>query len=102
MITKIKTWVLRWFWDTYLGKTHEDSALLATPMQATNLASLPPTLLITAENDPLRDEGIAYGEELNQASVQLKHHHFAAIAWRNYAEKCASLPACVWLFFRQL
>ncbi|MCB1708139.1 MAG: alpha/beta hydrolase fold domain-containing protein, partial [Halioglobus sp.] len=38
--------------------------------------TLPPTLLVTAENDPLRDEGRAYAGQLGEAGVQVRFHHF--------------------------
>lgn len=69
--------MMRWFLDTYIGNSSESFSPVATPLHAINLSSLPATLLITAENDPLRDEGIAYGEKLKQANVAIKHHHFA-------------------------
>ena len=68
--------LMRWFWDTYMGKPSKDNSQRALPIRATNLGSLPPTLLVTAENDPLRDEGIAYGEKLRRAKVPVQHHHF--------------------------
>jgi acetyl esterase len=71
-----------WFWDTYLGDCDADDpkAKRAMPLHAQNLASLPPTFLITAEYDPLRDEGIAYAEKLRDAGVVLQYRHFDTAA----------------------
>ncbi len=69
--------MMRWFWDTYLGisdPTHQTEQ--AMPARATNLASLPPTLLVTAENDPLRDEGVEYADLLRKAGVTIQYQHF--------------------------
>ena len=70
--------VMRWFWDTYLAGLAPDSAAArrAMPLHATNLAALPPTFLVTVEYDPLRDEGIAFGQRLTEAGVAVVHHHF--------------------------
>jgi acetyl esterase len=68
--------MMRWFWDTYVRHSKESFSPRATPVHATNLASLPATLLVTAGNDPLRDEGVAYGEKLKEANVAVSHHHF--------------------------
>jgi acetyl esterase len=67
-----------WFWDTYLGdcSANDSAAKRAMPLHASNLASLPPTFLITAEFDPLRDEGIAYAEKLRESGVALQYRHF--------------------------
>jgi acetyl esterase/lipase len=68
--------------DTYLGNcgAEEPRAKHAMPLHSKNLATLPPTLLITAEFDPLRDEGIAYAKKLRDAGVALQYRHFDTAA----------------------
>ena len=70
---------LYFFWDTYLGSDNRRAvtAARALPSRAANLSSLPPMLLITAEYDPLRDEGVDYAAKCSAAGVQVNHRHFA-------------------------
>ena len=59
-----------WFYGHYVGawQQHQDPRL--APMQAASLAGLPPALIVTAEFDPLRDEGEAYARALQAAGVR--------------------------------
>jgi len=67
--------LMRWFWDSYLAGTNPASALPAMPLRADNLGDLPPTLVITCDRDPLRDEGVALAERAAAAGVRVTHHH---------------------------
>ena len=63
--------MMRWFWQHYVGdiaSVHSHAAV----QRHEDLSGLPPATVITAQYDPLRDEGMAYAERLAEAGVPVE------------------------------
>jgi acetyl esterase len=65
----LTTDMMKWFWDLYLHEATDGRDWRASPLGLADLSGLPPAYVVTAEYDPLRDEGEAYAERLRAAGV---------------------------------
>ena len=64
--------MMPWFWNHYLENENQKNEMYVSPLLAESLKDLPPAFIVTAEYDPLRDEGEAYAERLAKDGVNVK------------------------------
>ncbi len=67
---------LLWFADKYIQDDFDARHPYAFPLQAKHLGDLPPALVITCGFDPLRDEGYAYADRLEQDGTDVVHSNY--------------------------
>ena len=68
----LTTALAQWCYDHYIDPADRRDPRFA-PLCAGDLSGLPPAIVVTAEFDPLRDEGKAYAAALDAASVPVEH-----------------------------
>ncbi len=66
--------MMAWFWDQYVPDKTQRKDIRVSPIHA-DLQGLPPAIVLTVEHDPLRDEGIAYGNALTRQGVSVHPIH---------------------------
>ena len=93
-----------WYGRHYLTAPEDAENPLASPLRAADLSGLPPALVITAEYDPLRDQGEAYAARLAAAGVPVEltrypgmAHGFFAMTGAVDAARTANLQAARFL-----
>jgi len=68
-----------WFYRHYVPEVVDVKDPLLAPLHAADLGGLPPAVVVTAEFDPLRDEGEAYAEALRTAGVPVDVQRYAGM-----------------------
>jgi acetyl esterase len=68
--------VMEWFFDHYVSLDDRADPRVS-PLRVDDLSGFPPTALVLAEHDPLRDEGEAFARRLREAGVDVRERLFA-------------------------
>jgi acetyl esterase len=68
---------MRWFWDGYLPANWTANDPYLFPLKRPSFAGMPPTLIATAEFDPLRDDGLELASRLEGDGVPVEAYHLA-------------------------
>ena len=71
--------LIAWFYGHYFSTQDDKTQWQASPINAPDLAGLPPAFILTAGYDPLQDEAKAYADKLALAGVAVKHSHYAGM-----------------------
>lgn len=69
--TTLTTAHMQWFWAQYVPDETRAGEPDCSPLRARELAGLPPALVVSAEYDPLRDDGEVYARRLDEAGVSV-------------------------------
>ena len=79
-------------WAAYLGGVETAAHPYAVPACGTRLHRLPPALIITTPDDPMRDECLAYAGRLREAGVAIHARALAAQDWPDALSQPVSPP----------
>jgi acetyl esterase len=95
---------MKWFWRHYLNDESEAANPYVSPLRAPDLSGLPPALVVTAEYDPLCDEGELYAQKLRAAGVPAEYQCWPGMNhgfffWVGVVDQAgvAMQRACDWL-----
>lgn len=67
--------LMEWFLEQYVSPSSDRPDPYLYPLTADDLSGLPETLVVTAEFDPVRDEGVEFARRLDTAGVRVEHIH---------------------------
>lgn len=69
---------MQMFWGAYMRNDDDKKDPFASPLKAEDVSHLPKTLIVTADLDPLKKEGMAYAEKLKKAKNEVVSLHYDA------------------------
>jgi acetyl esterase/lipase len=80
-------------WQCYLGSADKAAHPYAAPLGASRLAGIAPALVITAEDDPMRDESLSYARRLRECGVAVQEEVLPApTSWPDSFQRVFSAP----------
>lgn len=82
--------------EKYRGAAAADDPFVS-PLKAPDLSGLPPAIIVTADADPLRDDGFRYAERLREAGVPVRLENYMGMphAFLSIASVCSAAPLCI-------
>ena len=83
---------MQWFWQQYLADWEFESDAYAQPARANSFHALAPTIIITAQYDPLISDSITYAEKLRAAGIDVTYRDFPGMIHGFFAN-LASTPS---------
>lgn len=89
--------------EKYRGTTAATDPFIS-PLHAPDLSGLPPAVIVTADADPLRDDGSRYAERLRAAGVPVRYENYIGMphAFLSIASLCPAAPACIDMLIGEL
>ncbi|SEP73494.1 alpha/beta hydrolase fold [Solimonas aquatica] len=89
--------------DAYRGEAALTNPFVS-PLHAPDLRGLPPAVIVTADADPLRDDGIRYAERLREAGVPVRFENYIGMphAFLSIASICPAAPVCISMLVDEL
>ena len=88
----VTTRAMQWFWQQYLADGEFESDAYAQPARANSFHALAPTIIITAQYDPLISDSITYAEKLRAAGIDVTYRDFPGMIHGFFAN-LASTPS---------
>ena len=82
--------MMRWFFDRYLNGPDEADDPRVSPLRNPDLTGLPPAFVLTMEYDPLRDQGVAYGDAMRNAG-----NHVESITYPGLFHGCFGMDEMI-------
>ena len=86
----LSTQAMKWFWEKYLQGSQHDDNPYAVPMRAESVAGVAPSIIITAQYDPLVSDSENYCEKLKSYGAEVIYREFPGMIHGFFANVAAT------------